>query len=140
MTAPLIRLLNPNVTDLYAYDSASFHNLIGVSMTNTEAIMVPTFGRRAMLGTDPIAVAMPALAGDRGTESRPADADRDAPHRPESSSLGLLPGTPPLPSATPQADDDIPTLTDIVMEALDAISQRRAAFLEQFLQSPGGGR
>ncbi len=32
MTAPLIRLLNPNVTDLYAYDSASFHNLIGVSM------------------------------------------------------------------------------------------------------------
>jgi LDH2 family malate/lactate/ureidoglycolate dehydrogenase len=34
--------------------------LIGLSMTNTEAIMVPTFGRQAMLGTNPIAFAMPA--------------------------------------------------------------------------------
>ena len=34
--------------------------LIGMSMTNTEAIMVPTFGRQAMLGTNPIAFAMPA--------------------------------------------------------------------------------
>ena len=34
--------------------------LIGLCMTNTEAIMVPTFGRQAMLGTNPIAVAMPA--------------------------------------------------------------------------------
>ena len=34
--------------------------LIGISCTNTEAIMVPTFGRLAMLGTNPIAVAMPA--------------------------------------------------------------------------------
>lgn len=34
--------------------------LIGISMTNTEAIMVPTFGRQAMLGTNPIAMAMPA--------------------------------------------------------------------------------
>lgn len=36
------------------------HDLIGLCMTNTEAIMVPTFGRKAMLGSDPIAVAMPA--------------------------------------------------------------------------------
>lgn len=34
--------------------------LIGLSMTNTEAILVPTFGRQAMLGTNPIAFAMPA--------------------------------------------------------------------------------
>lgn len=34
--------------------------LIGLCMTNTEAIMVPTFGRQAMLGTNPIAFAMPA--------------------------------------------------------------------------------
>ena len=34
--------------------------LIGVCMTNTEAIMVPTFGRQAMIGTNPIAFAMPA--------------------------------------------------------------------------------
>lgn len=34
--------------------------LIGISCTNTNAIMVPTYGRTAMLGTNPIAVAMPA--------------------------------------------------------------------------------
>lgn len=34
--------------------------LIGISVTNTEAIMVPTFARKAMLGSNPIAVAMPA--------------------------------------------------------------------------------
>ncbi|MDR1766395.1 MAG: Ldh family oxidoreductase [Lachnospiraceae bacterium] len=34
--------------------------LIGFSCTNSEAIMVPTFGRLAMLGSNPIAVAMPA--------------------------------------------------------------------------------
>jgi LDH2 family malate/lactate/ureidoglycolate dehydrogenase len=31
-----------------------------MSMTNSEAIMVPTFGRKAMLGSNPIAIAMPA--------------------------------------------------------------------------------
>ena len=35
-------------------------DMIGMCMTNTEAIMVPTFGRQAMLGTNPIAFAMPA--------------------------------------------------------------------------------
>ncbi len=34
--------------------------LIGISCTNTNAIMVPTYGRTAMLGTNPIAVAVPA--------------------------------------------------------------------------------
>lgn len=34
--------------------------LIGFSFTNSEAIMVPTFGRLAMLGSNPIACAMPA--------------------------------------------------------------------------------
>ena len=34
--------------------------LTGICMCNTEAIMVPTFGKRAMLGTNPIAFAMPA--------------------------------------------------------------------------------
>ncbi len=34
--------------------------LIGMSMTNSEAIMVPTFGRLAMLGSNPIALAAPA--------------------------------------------------------------------------------
>jgi LDH2 family malate/lactate/ureidoglycolate dehydrogenase len=35
-------------------------DLIGITMTNTEAICVPTNGKRAMLGTNPIAFAMPA--------------------------------------------------------------------------------
>lgn len=39
---------------------ATDQDLIGICMTNTEAIMVPTFGRQAVLGTNPIAVAMPA--------------------------------------------------------------------------------
>ena len=39
---------------------AAEQGLIGLCMTNTEAIMVPTFGRQAMLGTNPIAFAMPA--------------------------------------------------------------------------------
>ncbi len=34
--------------------------MIGLCMTNSEAIMVPTYGRQAMLGTNPIAMAMPA--------------------------------------------------------------------------------
>ncbi len=34
--------------------------LIGFSCTNSEAIMVPTFGKQAMLGSNPIAVSAPA--------------------------------------------------------------------------------
>ena len=34
--------------------------LLGMACTNSEAIMVPTFSRKAMLGSNPIAVAMPA--------------------------------------------------------------------------------
>ena len=44
----------------YYVKMAADQGLIGLSMTNTEAIMVPTFGRQAMLGTNPIAFAMPA--------------------------------------------------------------------------------
>jgi L-2-hydroxycarboxylate dehydrogenase (NAD+) len=34
--------------------------LLGICMTNSEALMVPTNGKRAMLGSNPIAIAMPA--------------------------------------------------------------------------------
>lgn len=44
----------------YYAKMASEQGLIGMSCTNSEAIMVPTFGRKAMLGSNPIAVAMPA--------------------------------------------------------------------------------
>ena len=35
-------------------------DLMGLSMTNTEAIMVPTYGKQPMIGTNPIALSMPA--------------------------------------------------------------------------------
>ena len=44
----------------YYAEMAVKENLMGMSMTNTEAIMVPTFGKKPMLGTNPIALAMPA--------------------------------------------------------------------------------
>jgi LDH2 family malate/lactate/ureidoglycolate dehydrogenase len=39
---------------------AAEEDLMGIAMTNSEAIAVPTYGREAMLGTNPIALAMPA--------------------------------------------------------------------------------
>jgi LDH2 family malate/lactate/ureidoglycolate dehydrogenase len=36
------------------------HDMLGVAMTNTAALAVPTFGRVAMFGTNPIAFAAPA--------------------------------------------------------------------------------
>lgn len=53
---------NTNHYGIAAYYSlmAAKEDLIGLSFTNTEAMMPPTFGRQAMLGSNPIAVAMPA--------------------------------------------------------------------------------
>ena len=36
------------------------HNFIGISLTNSEALVAPTFGRTRRVGTNPIAVAVPA--------------------------------------------------------------------------------
>ena len=44
----------------YYTKMAADADMIGISMTNTEAIAIPTYGKKAMLGTSPIAVAMPA--------------------------------------------------------------------------------
>ena len=44
----------------YYAKMACDQGLIGMSMTNSEAIMVPTFARKAMIGSNPIAVSMPA--------------------------------------------------------------------------------
>ena len=44
----------------YYAKMACDEGLIGFSGTNSEAIMVPTFGRLAMIGSNPIAVSMPA--------------------------------------------------------------------------------
>lgn len=44
----------------YYAKMAMREGLMGLCMTNSESIMVPTFGKQAMIGTNPIAVAMPA--------------------------------------------------------------------------------
>lgn len=44
----------------YYAKMAADQGLIGISSTNSEAIVVPTFGKKAMLGTNPIAISMPA--------------------------------------------------------------------------------
>ena len=44
----------------YYAKMACDNGLLGMAMTNSEAIMVPTFGRLAMLGSNPIAISMPA--------------------------------------------------------------------------------
>ncbi|MBU0495080.1 MAG: Ldh family oxidoreductase [Chloroflexi bacterium] len=35
------------------------HRMIGLSLTNSQPLVVPTYGRRAMVGTNPIAIAAP---------------------------------------------------------------------------------
>jgi len=37
------------------------HDMIGISFTNAQPLVAPTFGRKRLLGTNPIAVAAPAL-------------------------------------------------------------------------------
>ena len=44
----------------YYAKMACDQGLVGFAMTNSEAIMVPTFARKAMLGSNPIAISMPA--------------------------------------------------------------------------------
>ncbi|MDR1731324.1 MAG: Ldh family oxidoreductase [Synergistaceae bacterium] len=58
----MVTVRNSNHYGIAGYYSnmAVERDLIGVSMTNTEAICVPTGSKRAMLGTNPIALAMPA--------------------------------------------------------------------------------
>ena len=46
----------------YYAQMASRCGLMGFSCTNSEAIMVPTFARKAMIGSNPIAVAVPACS------------------------------------------------------------------------------
>jgi L-2-hydroxycarboxylate dehydrogenase (NAD+) len=48
------------IAGYYAMMALEEGNLIGISMTNAAVLVSPTFGRDAMLGTNPISVAMPA--------------------------------------------------------------------------------
>jgi LDH2 family malate/lactate/ureidoglycolate dehydrogenase len=58
----LVSVRNSNHYGIAGYYSmmAAKEHLMGVSMTNAEALVVPTYGRQPMLGTNPIAVTMPA--------------------------------------------------------------------------------
>ncbi|HWR11072.1 MAG TPA: Ldh family oxidoreductase [Rectinemataceae bacterium] len=47
----------------YYTEMAARRDMIGICMTNTAALGVPTFGRSAMFGTNPIAVSVPVLEG-----------------------------------------------------------------------------
>lgn len=60
--AGFVVVRNSNHYGIAGYYSlmAAREGLMGISMTNTEALVVPTFGRQPMLGTNPIAVSMPA--------------------------------------------------------------------------------
>lgn len=44
-------------------EMAAQEDMIGICMTNTAALGVPTFGRTAMFGTNPIAISVPATNG-----------------------------------------------------------------------------
>ena len=57
----LIEVRNANHYGIAGYYAlmAAEEGMIGVSMTNTEAIMVPTFSAQALLGSNPIAIAVP---------------------------------------------------------------------------------
>ena len=58
----IVSVKNSNHFGIAGYYSkmACDAGLIGFAMTNSEAIMVPTYSRLAMLGSNPIAISMPA--------------------------------------------------------------------------------
>ncbi|MEN8097622.1 MAG: Ldh family oxidoreductase [Chloroflexota bacterium] len=60
--AGFVSVRNSNHYGIAGYYSmmALEHDLIGISTTNAGVLVVPTFGRNAMLGTNPISVAAPA--------------------------------------------------------------------------------
>jgi LDH2 family malate/lactate/ureidoglycolate dehydrogenase len=59
----IVTVRNSNHYGIAGYYSmmALDHDLIGVSMTNAAPLVVPTFGRISILGTNPISLAAPAM-------------------------------------------------------------------------------
>jgi 4-hydroxy-3-polyprenylbenzoate decarboxylase len=60
LVGPLIRLVNPNVVDLHAYEGAGFHNLLGVSVTerHPKEVLKTAFN---LLGTGQLALTKVAV-------------------------------------------------------------------------------
>ena len=58
----MVTVRNSNHYGIASYytEMAAEADLLGICMTNSEAISVPVFGRQPMIGTNPIAFAMPA--------------------------------------------------------------------------------
>lgn len=58
----MVTVRNSNHYGIAAYYAmmALSHDMIGVSLTNSQPLVAPTYGRAAALGTNPIAVAIPA--------------------------------------------------------------------------------
>ena len=58
----MVSVRNSNHFGIAGYYSmrAAKAGMMGVSMTNAEALVVPTYSREAMLGTNPIAISLPA--------------------------------------------------------------------------------
>ncbi len=61
--AGFVSVRNSNHYGIAGYYSmmALKHDLIGISLTNSDSYVVPTFGRDVLLGTNPISVTAPAL-------------------------------------------------------------------------------
>jgi len=61
--AGFVSVRNSNHYGIAGYYSlmALKHDLIGISLTNSDVYVVPTFGREVMLGTNPISVTVPTL-------------------------------------------------------------------------------
>src|SRR5437773_1634123 len=59
----VVAVRNSNHYGIAGYYSlmALEHNLIGISTTNAGPLVVPTFGRTSILGTNPISLAAPAM-------------------------------------------------------------------------------
>ena len=60
MIGPLVRLLNPNITDLYAHDAACFHNLLAVAVKERHPKEVLKTAL-ALLGTGQLALTKVAV-------------------------------------------------------------------------------
>ena len=60
MIGPLIRMINPNVVDLYAFENASFHNLLGVAVKerHPKEVLKTAFN---LLGTGQLALTKVAV-------------------------------------------------------------------------------
>jgi len=60
--AALVTVRNSNHYGIAGYYAmmALPHQMIGLSLTNSQPLVVPTYGRQAMVGTNPIAIAVPA--------------------------------------------------------------------------------